>query len=149
MRRLAAILAVDVVGYSRLMSEHEQRTYAHYRAVHEEINKPVVDRHRGRVVKLTGDGFLAEFRSVIDAVECAVALQQSWSDSEQKLPPEQRLVFRAGINLGDVIVEDDDLYGDGVNLAVRLEGLAEPGGICLSADAIAKFATRSTPGSRI
>lgn len=135
MRRLAAILAVDVVGYSRLMSEDEQRTYAHYRALHEEINKPVVDQHRGRVVKLTGDGFLAEFRSVIDAVECAVALQQSWSDSERKLPQEQRLVFRAGINLGDVIVEDDDLYGDGVNLAVRLEGLAEPGGICLSADA--------------
>jgi adenylate cyclase len=134
-RRLAGILAADIVGYSRLMSEDERGTHARYRALHEEITKPVIDRHRGRIVKLTGDGFLAEFGSVIDAVECAVALQRSWSDTERKLPQERRLVFRAGINLGDVIFEDEDVYGDGVNLAVRFEELAEPGGICLSEDA--------------
>src|SRR4249919_700037 len=96
-RRLAGILAADIVGYSRLMSEDERGTHARYRALHEEITKPVIDRHRGRIVKLTGDGFLAEFGSVIDAVECAVALQRSWSNSERKLPQERRLVFRAGI----------------------------------------------------
>ncbi len=135
MRRLAAILAADVVGFSRLMAADERGTYAHYRALHEEVSKPAINSHRGRIVKLTGDGFLAEFGSVIDAVECCMVLQKGWRDSQQRLPQEQHLVFRAGINIGDVIFEDEDIYGDGVNLAVRLEGLAEPGGICISEDA--------------
>ena len=135
MRRLAAILAADVVGFSRLMAADERGTYAHYRALHEEVSKPAINSHHGRIVKLTGDGFLAEFGSVIDAVECGIVLQKGWRDSQQKLPQEQHLVFRAGINIGDVIFEDEDIYGDGVNLAVRLEGLAEPGGICISEDA--------------
>jgi adenylate cyclase len=134
-RRLAAILAADVVGFTRLMAADEQGTYAHYKALHEEISKPLIEKYRGRMVKLTGDGFLAEFGSVIDAVECAIRLQQGWRDSQDNVPQERRLVFRAGINLGDVIFENEDIYGDGVNLAVRLEGLADPGGICLSEDA--------------
>jgi adenylate cyclase len=117
------------------MAADERGTYAHYKTLHEEISKPLIEKYRGRMVKLTGDGFLAEFGSVIDAVECSMMLQQGWHDSQEKLPRERRLVFRAGINLGDVIFEDEDIYGDGVNVAVRLEGLAEPGGICLSEDA--------------
>lgn len=144
MRRLAAILAADVVGFSRLMAADEGGTYAHYRALHEEISKPLIDKYRGRMVKLTGDGFLAEFGSAIDAVECSIMLQQGWRDSQEKLPQEQRLVFRAGINLGDVIFDDEDIYGHGVNLAVRLEGLAEPGGICLSEDAYRQVRNKIT-----
>ncbi len=134
-RRLAAILAVDVAGYSRLMGEDEEGTLAALRAVRRELGDPKIAEHRGRIVKTTGDGLLAEFASVVDAVRCAVEVQREMIARNAAAPAERRIVFRMGINVGDIIIEDGDIFGDGVNIAARLEALAEPGGICLSAAA--------------
>ncbi len=131
-RRLAAVLAADVVGYSRLMEEDESETMAALKARRKDVLQPVVKRHQGRVFKLTGDGVLVEFSSAVNAVQCAIDLQQAMAAANRELPPARGIVLRIGINLGDVIVEGSDLYGDGVNVAARLEGLAEPGGICVS-----------------
>ncbi len=131
-RRLAAIFAADVVGYSRLMGEDEAGTLARLKALHKELVQPRIAGARGRIVKLMGDGLLAEFPSVVEAVKCSVEIQQSMIGREADLPDERRIRLRIGVNLGDIIVEGSDIYGDGVNVAARLEGLAEPGGICIS-----------------
>ena len=131
-RKLAAILAADVVGYSRLMGADEAGTHARLKALRKDFIEPKIAEYRGRMVKLTGDGALVEFASVVDAVRCAVEVQQSIAVRNADLEPEQRIEFRIGINLGDVIIDGDDIYGDGVNVAARLEGLAEPGGVCVS-----------------
>ena len=131
-RRLAAILASDVAGYSRLMGTDEEGTHERLKAHLRELVDPKIGEHRGRIVKNTGDGFLAEFSSVVDAVRCAVEVQRGMIDREPQVPDERRIRFRIGINLGDVIAEADDIYGDGVNVAARLEALAEPGGVCIS-----------------
>jgi adenylate cyclase len=134
-RRLAAILAADVAGYSRLMTADEEGTHFRLLTHRREVIEPKVREHRGRIVKHTGDGVLAEFSSVVDAVRCALEVQQLMLTRNAGLSPDRRIEFRMGINLGDVIVAPDDIYGHGVNLAARLEGLAPPGGICISADA--------------
>ena len=131
-RRLAAILAADVVGYSRLMGDDEVGTHEHLKNLRKELLEPLIAQHNGRIVKLMGDGLLLEFHSVVEAVECAVAWQKGVSERENGAPKDKALRFRIGINLGDVIIEGDDIHGDGVNVAARLEGLAEPGGICAS-----------------
>jgi TolB-like protein/cytochrome c-type biogenesis protein CcmH/NrfG len=131
-RRLAAILAADVAGYSRLMGTDEEGTHERLKAHFRELVDPKIAEHRGRTVKNTGDGLLAEFSSVVDAVRCAVEVQRGMADREPEVPAEQRIRFRIGVNLGDVIVEEHDIFGDGVNVAARLEALAEPGGICIS-----------------
>jgi TolB-like protein/class 3 adenylate cyclase len=132
-RRLAAILAADVVGYSRLMERDEAGTLAQLRGHRRELIDPNIADRKGRIVKTTGDGILVEFPSVVEAVACAVALQRGMAERNATTGEEQRIVFRIGINLGDIIVaEDNDIHGDGVNLAARLEGIAEPGGICVS-----------------
>jgi adenylate cyclase len=131
-RRLAAILAADVAGYSRLMGADEEGTHERLKAHLQALVEPKIAEHRGRVVKNTGDGFLAEFPSVVDAVRCAVEIQRGMAEREPEVPEERRIKFRIGINLGDVIAEPHDIFGDGVNVAARLEGLAEPGGICVS-----------------
>ncbi len=134
-RRLAAILAADVVGYTRLMGADEAGTLRHLTDLRKQVLEPLIVDHRGRVVKLMGDGLLVEFASLVDAVNCAVAWQERVAEHEAEGDEDKRLQFRIGINLGDVIVEGDDIHGDGVNIAARLEGLAEPGGTCLSGDA--------------
>jgi len=131
-RRLAAILAADVAGYSRLMGADEEGTHERLRTHLQELVDPKIKEHRGRIVKNTGDGFLAEFASVVDAVRCAVEVQRGISERNAEIPPDQRIEFRIGVNLGDVIAEEHDIFGDGVNVAARLEALAEPGGICVS-----------------
>jgi adenylate cyclase len=131
-RRLTAILAADVAGYSRLMGADEEGTHELLKAHLGELVNPKIGEHRGRVVKNTGDGFLAEFASVIDAVRCAAEVQRGMAERNAGTPPEKRIELRVGINLGDVIAEEHDIFGDGVNLAARLEALAEPGGICVS-----------------
>jgi TolB-like protein/class 3 adenylate cyclase/Flp pilus assembly protein TadD len=131
-RRLAAIMAADVAGYSRLMGADEEVTHERLKAHHRELVDPKIGEHSGRIVKTTGDGMLVEFPSVVDAVRCAAELQRAMVDREALLPEDRRIRFRIGINLGDVIVEDGDIFGDGVNVAARLEALAEPGGICIS-----------------
>jgi adenylate cyclase len=131
-RRLAAILAADVAGYSRLMGADEEGTHERLQAHFRQLVDPKIREHQGRVVKNTGDGMLAEFASVVDAVRCAAEVQRGMIDRDAKLSSERRIQFRVGINLGDVIVENDDIFGDGVNVAARLEALAEPGGICIS-----------------
>jgi adenylate cyclase len=131
-RRLAAILAADVAGYSRLMGVDEEGTHERLKAHLREVVDPKIAEHRGRIVKNTGDGMLAEFASVVDAVRCAVEVQRRMIDREPDVPEERRIRFRIGVNLGDVIVEEHDIFGDGVNVAARLEALAEPGGICAS-----------------
>jgi TolB-like protein/Tfp pilus assembly protein PilF len=133
-RRLAAILAADVVGYSRLMEENEDRTLAALHKHRREIFDPAVARHGGRIFKEMGDGFLVEFNAALNAARCAVYIQNSVALRNKDVPDDQRIVFRIGVNLGDVIVDGSDLQGDGVNVAARLEGLADPGGICLSAN---------------
>src|SRR6202007_1342946 len=127
-RRLAAILAADVAGYSRLMGADEEGTHERLKAHLRELVDPKIEEHRGRIVKNTGDGFLAEFASVVDAVRCAVEVQRGMIDREPEMPDDRRIRLRIGINLGDVIAEEDDIFGDGVNVAARLEALAEPGG---------------------
>ncbi len=131
-RRLAAIFAVDVAGYSRLMGVDEEGTHERLKAHRRELVDPKITEHRGRIVKTTGDGLLVEFASVVDAVRCAVDLQRGMAERNAAIPPEHRIEFRIGINLGDVISDGDDIFGDGVNIAARLEALAEPGGICVS-----------------
>jgi adenylate cyclase len=131
-RRLAAILAADVVGYSRLMGADEEGTHERLKAHLRDLVDPKIKEHRGRVVKNTGDGMLAEFSSVVEAVRCAAELQRGMADRNAEIPDDKRITFRVGINLGDVIAEQDDIYGDGVNVAARLEALSEPGGICVS-----------------
>jgi len=131
-RRLTAILAADVAAYSRLMGADEEGTHERLAAHLRELIEPKITEHRGRVVKNTGDGFLAEFPSVVDAVRCAVEVQCGMADRELEVPEDRRIRFRIGINLGDVIVEEHDIFGDGVNIAARLEALAAPGGICVS-----------------
>jgi TolB-like protein/class 3 adenylate cyclase len=132
-RRLSAILALDVVGYSRLMGMNEAATLSAVKTHQRELVDVEIARHSGRVVKLMGDGILAEFSSVVNALACAVAIQQAMPGRNETAPPEQRIEFRIGINLGDVIVEEGDIFGDGVNVATRLEGISAPGGICVSA----------------
>ena len=133
-RRLAAILAADVAGYSRLMGEDEEGTLAALTAHLEELIEPCIAEHRGRVVKTTGDGLLAEFSSVVDAVRCAVAFQEGITERNADTAEGRRVEFRIGVNLGDVIVQDDDVYGDGVNVAARLEALADPRGVLITGD---------------
>src|SRR5271169_1302328 len=132
-RRLAAILAADVAGYSRLMGEDEEGTLAALRAIRRELGDPKIADHRGRIVKTTGDGLLVEFASVVDAVRCAVEVQREMMARNADVPLGRRIEYRMGINVGDIIIEEGDIFGDGVNIAARLEGLAEPGGICVSA----------------
>src|ERR1700730_15667776 len=131
-RRLTAILAADVAGYSRLMGADEEGTHERLKGHLSELIEPKIAEHRGRIVKNTGDGFLAEFASVVNAVQCAVEMQRGMAERNAAIPPEKRIEFRVGINLGDVIAEPNDIYGDGVNVAARLEALVEPGGICIS-----------------
>src|SRR6266478_5728105 len=131
-RRLAAILAADVAGYSRQMGEDEEGTHAALTALRREVSDPKIAEHRGHIVKTTGDGLLVEFASVVDAVRCAVRLQREMALRNDTVLVERRIEFRIGINLGDVIIDEHDIYGDGVNVAARLEALAEPGGICVS-----------------
>jgi adenylate cyclase len=131
-RRLAAILAADVAGYSRLMGVDEEGTLAALKAIRRELVDPKITEHRGRIVKTTGDGALVEFASVVDAVRCAVEIQREMAERNADVPADRRIDFRIGINLGDIISDDNDIYGDGVNVAARLEALAEPGGICVS-----------------
>ncbi len=131
-RRLAAILAADVAGYSRLMGEDEVGTLATLTAHRTELIEPCIAEHRGRVVNTTGDGLLAEFASVVDAVSCAVAFQEGVAGRNADTPNDRRITFRIGINISDVIIQDNDVFGDGVNIAARLEGLAEPGGVVIS-----------------
>src|SRR6516164_8137630 len=135
-RKIAAILAADVVGFSRLASADEDRTLARLRALRSDLIDPTIAVHKGRVVKRTGDGALVEFRSVVDAVRCAVEIQNAMVERNAGVPPERRIEFRIGIHLGDVVEESDgDLMGDSVNIAARLESIASPGAICLSEDA--------------
>jgi adenylate cyclase len=134
-RRLAAILAGDVVGYSRLMGVDEVGTLRALKAIRRELADPAIAAHHGRIVKTTGDGILIEFPSVVDAVACAVAIEEGMVARNAGVPEDKRIVFRIGINIGDIIVDEADIHGDGVNIAARLEALAEPGGICLSDDA--------------
>src|SRR5215470_2533631 len=134
-RRLAAILAADVVGYSRLMERDEAGTLAALKSRRTGILQPTVSKHRGRIVKLMGDGVLVEFGSAVNAVTCAIELQAAMDSANAGVAEDKRIVLRIGINLGDVMVEGSDLYGDGVNVAARLEALAEPGGVCVSDDA--------------
>src|SRR5215468_3445984 len=132
-RRLAAILAVDVAGYSRLMGEDEEGTLERLKAHRRQLIDPKITEHRGRIVKNTGDGLLAEFASVVDALRCAAEVQAGMTERNASAPADQRIEFRIGIHQGDVVVEDHDIFGDAVNVAARLEALAEPGGICVSA----------------
>jgi adenylate cyclase len=129
-RRLSAILAADVAEYSRLMGSDEEGTHERLKTHLRELVNPKIGEHRGRIVKNTGDGLLAKFASVVDAVRYAVEIQRGMAGREPEVPEERRIEFRIGINLGDVIVDEHDIFGDGVNVAARLEALAEPGGIC-------------------
>src|SRR3974390_3159730 len=135
-RKLAAILAADVVGVSRLTGADEDRTLARLRALRGDLFDPTIAAHNGRVVKRTGDGAIVEFRSVVDAARCAIEVQSVMAERNAGVAPEKRIEFRVGIHLGDVVEESDgDLMGDGVNIAARLERVCEPGGVCLSEDA--------------
>jgi class 3 adenylate cyclase/pimeloyl-ACP methyl ester carboxylesterase len=134
-RRLTAILAGDIAGYSRMMREDEIGTLARLQAYHSELIAPSIAQHHGRIVKLMGDGFLAEFGSVVEAVACAAQIQNGMAVHNRSTPDNRRMAFRIGVHLGDVMVEKDDIYGDGVNIAARLEGIAETGGICISRQA--------------
>ena len=132
-RRLAAILAADVAGYSRLIGADEGGTLERLKALRRELLDPKIAEHRGRLVKTTGDGLLVEFGSVVDAVRCAVDVQREMTGRNTGVPDDSRIEFRIGINFGDIVVEDGDIFGDGVNVAARLEALADAGGICVSA----------------
>ena len=132
-RRLAAILAADVVGYSRMIGADEPGTLLAFNSIKAQLFRPTIAAHNGRLVKTTGDGFLAEFSSVVDALHCATEVQSQMAERNASVITKKRIDFRIGINVGDIVVEDNDIFGDGVNVAVRLEGLAQPGGICVSA----------------
>jgi adenylate cyclase len=142
-RRLAAILAADVVGYSRLMEVDEAGTLARLKTVRLEVIDPAITKCKGRLIKTTGDGMLVEFQSVTEALRCAVDFQERMARRNRDMPSSRAMLFRIGLNLGDVIVEEDDIFGDGVNVAARLESMAEPGGICISA------AVRDQVGDRL
>src|SRR5215212_9259560 len=131
-RKLAAVVAADVVGYSRLMGKDEGGTLAALKAVRQEVVDPAIASHGGRIVKTTGDGLLLEFPSVVNAVRCAVEVQTAMTDRSADIPEDRRITFRIGVNLGDIIVEGDDIFGDGVNIAARVQEIATPGGICIS-----------------
>src|SRR5712671_1235145 len=131
-RRLTAILAADVAGYSRLMGADEEGTFAGLKAHRRELVDRKLKSHRGRLIKTTGDGMLVEFASAVDAVRCAVEVQRAMIDRNASVPSEQRIEFRVGINVGDIIEDEGDIFGDGVNVAARLEGIALRGGICIS-----------------
>ena len=131
-RRLAAIVSADVAGYFRLMGLDESGTLAALKAHRRELIDPKIAEYGGRIVKTTGDGLLLEFPSVVDAVRCAVDVQRGMAERNAGVPPEQRIEFRIGINVGDIIIDGEDIFGDGVNVAARLQTLAEPGGICVS-----------------
>src|SRR5271165_6518776 len=142
-RKIAAILVADVVGYSRLAGADEDRTLSRLRGLRSDLIDPAFAAHHGRVVKRTGDGILIEFRSVVDAVRCAIEVQNGMAERNAGVPPERRIELRIGIHLGDVVEEaDGDLMGDGVNIAARLEGIAKPGAICLSEDAYRQVSGR-------
>ena len=132
-RRLAAILAADVAGYSRLIGADEEGTLNRLRSIRTDLIEPKISEHRGRIVKTTGDGLLVEFTSVVDALRCATQWQHAMRKRGHDISDDNRIEFRIGVHQGDIVVEDDDIFGDGVNVAARLEGLAEPGGICVSA----------------
>src|ERR1700736_5617801 len=134
-RRLAAILAADVAGYSRLIESDEEGTLRRLKSLRAEVIDPKIAEHRGRSVKTTGDGLLVELGSVVDALRCAAEGQAAIANSNAPLPPDRRIEFRIGIHQGDIVVENNDIFGDGVNIAVRLEGIAEPGGVSISDDA--------------
>jgi adenylate cyclase len=134
-RRLAAILAADVVGYSRLMGSDEEGTLVAVKALHRSLIEPAIAEHRGRIVKTTGDGILVEFASSVDAVRCALRIQRALPEHNAQLPPDKAIEFRIGVHAGDIISEDGDVFGDGVNIAARLESIAAPGGVCISDDA--------------
>ena len=134
-RRLAAVLAADVAGYSRLMGSDEEGTLARLKAVRKALVDPTIASHRGRIVKTTGDGMLVEFASAVDAARCAVEVQRGMAGQNADVPQDVRIEFRIGIHVGDIIIDDNDIFGDGVNIAARLEGIAEPGGVCMSNDA--------------
>src|ERR1700729_2079171 len=134
-RRLAAVLAADVAGYSRLMGINEEGTLARLKAIRKAIVDPVIASHRGRIVKTTGDGVLVEFASAVDAVRSAVEIQRGMTKQNAAVRQDERIEFRIGIHVGDIIIDDDDIFGDGVNIAARFEGIAEPGGLCMSNDA--------------
>ena len=131
-RRLTAILAADIAGYSRLMGADEEGTLAQLKTCRRELVDPKIGHHHGRIVKTTGDGMLVEFRSIVEAVVCAVAVQRSMFSRNATVPEDRRIVFRIGINVGDILIDGDDIFGDGVNVAARLEALCEPGGVCIS-----------------
>jgi class 3 adenylate cyclase len=141
-RKLTAILAADVVGYSRLMEIDEAGTLAALKSHRADLIDPEIAKWRGRIVKLMGDGALVEFASVVNAVSCALAIQEGIAGRNESLPEDRRIAFRIGVHLGDVMIEGDDIYGDGVNVAARLEGLAEPGGICISQQAFDQVETK-------
>jgi adenylate cyclase len=142
-RKIAAILVSDVVGYSRLAGADEDRTLSRLRGLRSDLIDPAIDAHQGRIVKRTGDGSLIEFRSVVDAVRCGIEVQRAMVERNAGVPPDKRIEFRIGIHLGDVVEESDgDLMGDGVNIAARLEGICEPGAICLSEDAYRQVKAR-------
>ena len=132
---MAAVLAADVAGYSRLMGFSEEQTLAQLKAFRRTLVDPTIATHRGRIVKTTGDGLLVEFASAVDAARCAAEVQREMVKQNADVPQELRIEFRIGIHVGDIIIDDDDIFGDGVNIAARLEGIAEPSGVCLSDDA--------------
>ena len=131
-RHLAAILAADVAGYSRLMGANEEGTLARLKEHRRELGDPKIREHRGHIIKTTGDGILVEFASAVDAVRCAVEIQRGMVERNADVPPEDRIEFRIGINVGDIIADDGDIFGNGVNVAARLEAIADRGGICIS-----------------
>src|SRR5262249_41115630 len=134
-RRLAAVLAGDVAGYSRLMGADEEGTLKRLNAHRREFLEPKITEHRGRIVKRTRDGVLVEFASAVDAARCAVEIQRGMDERNKLASPDRQIQLRIGIHVGDIIIEEGDIFGDGVNVAARLEGIAEPGGICISEDA--------------
>ena len=134
-RRLAAVLAADVAGYSRLMGADEEGTLARLKAIRKSLVDPAIAAHRGRVVKTTGDGMLVVFASAVDAARSAIEVQRSMSSENAGVQQDSRIEFRIGIHIGDIMIDDSDIFGDGVNIAARLEGIARPGGVCISDDA--------------
>src|SRR4051794_22193080 len=146
-RRMLAVLAADVVGYSGLMEADEPGTIARLKAVRAEVADPLIARHHGRLVKLMGDGALVVFESVVDAVACAVAIQRAVAGCDAGLPEAERIVFRIGVNLGDVALVEGDVYGDGVNVAARLEQMCDPGGVVVSGTAYDQLRFRAAIGT--